>query len=89
MPIFVYDIAQPRPEPYPTLHAAMVVLLARYPAAVFSDVDFDHDPVIWVWPSNTASMHARPEGAVAWLRQEPPLDDPRPGQALDTPRAAG
>jgi hypothetical protein len=68
--ITVYDLARPRPEPYPTLNDAMVALLARYPEAVFSDVAFDDDPVIWVWPTNTASMHARPADAVAWLREE-------------------
>jgi hypothetical protein len=59
---------------YPTLHAAMVAVLAHYPEAVFSDGDFDHDPRIWVWPSNTASMHAAPAEAVAWLEEAP---DPR------------
>jgi hypothetical protein len=79
MPITVYDLAHASHEHYPTLHDAMCALLARYPEAVFSDVDFDDAPVIWVWPSNTASMHAEPAEAVAWLRAD----------ALDTPAAAG
>jgi hypothetical protein len=70
MPYIVYDLARAAPEPYPTLHDAMQALLARYPEAVFSDVDFDQDPVLWVWPSNTASMHARPRDAVAWIQQD-------------------
>jgi hypothetical protein len=68
-PVHVTDHATRTTEAYPTLHAAMVALLTRYPEAVFSDGDFDHEPTIWVWPSNTASMHAAPDDAVARIEE--------------------
>jgi len=45
----------------------MTLLLARYPEAVFSDVEWTED-TIWVWPTNAASQQADPAEAVAWLR---------------------
>jgi hypothetical protein len=54
---------------HPTLQDAMTVLVARYPEAVFSDIDFDHEPTIWVWPTNDASKHADEREAVAWICQ--------------------
>ena len=48
----------------------MTVLVGRYPEAVFSDIDFDAEPTIWVWPSNAASQQADPAHAIAWLREE-------------------
>ena len=36
--------------------------------AVFSDIEWT-EPTIYVWPSNTASMHADPAQAIAWLRR--------------------
>lgn len=67
--IRVTDLAMPQDAVYPTLQDAMTALLARYPEAVFSDIDFDHEPTIWVWPSNDASKHADERQAVAWMRQ--------------------
>jgi hypothetical protein len=58
------------PQTYSSLHDAMVALLTRYPEAVLSDLDFETEPVIWVWPSNTASMHATPDDAVACIAPE-------------------
>jgi hypothetical protein len=71
MPCTVYDLACATPEDFASLQDAMTALLARYPEAVFSDVDFAADAVIWVWPSNTASMHAAPADAVAWIDADP------------------
>jgi hypothetical protein len=70
MPILITDLLQPADETAATLEAAMALLVARYPEAVFSDVEWT-EPTIYVWPSNTASMHADPAQAVAWLRQAP------------------
>jgi hypothetical protein len=69
MPIRVTDLALAQDDAFPTLDAAMAALVARYPEAVFSDIDFDHEPTIWVWPSNAASQRADPAEAVAWVRQ--------------------
>ena len=70
MPIHITDLLQPADEHAPTLQDAMTVLVGRYPEAVFSDIDFDDEPTIWVWPSNAASQHADPATVVAWLREE-------------------
>ena len=56
-------------EDFPTLQEAMTALVARYPEAVFSDIDFEHEPTIWVWPSNAASQQADERDAVAWIRE--------------------
>jgi hypothetical protein len=69
MTIPITDLLQPHDESVPTLHDAMVVLVARYPEDVFSDIAFDAEPTIWVWPSNAASQNADPAQAMAWLRQ--------------------
>ena len=69
MPITITDLLQPADEHAATLQDAMTVLVTRYPEAVFSDIDFDAEPTIWVWPSNAASQHADPAHAVAWLRE--------------------
>lgn len=69
MPIRVTDLALAQDDAFPTLADAMVALVARYPEAVFSDIDFDHEPTIWVWPTNAASQQADPAEAVAWVRQ--------------------
>ncbi|HEY5868432.1 MAG TPA: hypothetical protein VI542_23210 [Candidatus Tectomicrobia bacterium] len=69
-PVRVTETHAPHDATYPTLEAAMAALVARYPEAVFSDIDFDHEPTIWVWPSNAASQHADEREAVAWIRQE-------------------
>ena len=55
---------------YPTLQDAMTALVARYTQAVFSDIDFDHEPTIWVWPTNDASKHADARQAVASICRE-------------------
>jgi len=68
MPIRITDLSQPAEEEAATLHDAMTLLLARYPEAVFSDIEWTHESTIWVWPSNAASQHADPAEAVAWLR---------------------
>ena len=48
----------------------MTALVARYPEAVFSDIDFEHEATIWVWPTNDASKHADERQAVASMRRE-------------------
>ena len=79
-PVHVTDTASGEAT-YPTLAFAMTVLVARYPEAVFSDIDFDHEPTIWVWPTNDASTHADEREAVANIRQ---ADTASPtAQALD------
>ena len=70
MPIHIADRLQPGDETAATLQAAMTLLVGRYPEAVFSDIAFDAEPTIWVWPSNAASQHADPARAIAWLREE-------------------
>ena len=72
MPILITDLFQPTDETAATLQDAMTLLVARYPEAVFSDIDFDAEPTIWVWKTNTASMHADPAQAIAWLRNAIP-----------------
>ena len=72
MPIDITDLLQPGDETAATLQAAMTLLVGRYPEAVFSDITFEAEPTIWVWPSNAASQNADPAQAVAWLREEPP-----------------
>lgn len=67
--IRVTDLDSRQDDCYPTLQDAMTALAARYPDAVFSDIDFDHEPTIWVWPTNDASKHADERDAVAALRQ--------------------
>lgn len=69
MSIHITDLLQPTDETAATLHDAMTVLLARYPEAVFSDVEWT-EPVIWVWPTNAASQHANPAEAIACLTRE-------------------
>jgi hypothetical protein len=68
MPIRITDLCQPAEEEAATLQDAMTLLVARYPEAVFSDLEWT-EPTIWVWPSNAASQHADPARAIAWLRQ--------------------
>jgi len=68
MPIRITDLHQATVENAPTLQDAMTLLVARYPEAVFSDIEW-HEPTIWVWRTNDASKHADPAQAVAWLRQ--------------------
>jgi hypothetical protein len=68
MPIRITDRFQPADEEAATLQDAMTILVARYPEAVFSDVEWT-EPTIWVWPSNAASQDADPARAIAWLRQ--------------------
>lgn len=68
MPIRITDLFQPADELAPTLEDAMAVLVARYPEAVFSDIEWT-EPTIWVWPSNAASQNADPANATAWLTQ--------------------
>ena len=69
MPIIITDLLQPADEVAPTLEAAMALLVARYPEAVFSDVEWT-ELTIFVWPSNAASQEADPARAVAWLQQD-------------------
>lgn len=69
MPLRLTDLLQPADEVFPTLEAAMAAVLARYPQAVFSDVEWS-ESTIWVWASNAASQSADPAAAVAWIRQE-------------------
>lgn len=64
--IRIYDTQTGMTDDCGTLADAMALLVARYPEAVFSDIAFEEE-CIWVWPSNTASMHANPGEAVAWL----------------------
>jgi hypothetical protein len=66
--IRVRDLDSRQDECYATLADAMDALVARYPEAVFSDIDFEHEPTIWVWPSNDASKYADEREAVASLR---------------------
>jgi hypothetical protein len=68
MSILITDLLQPADEIAATLQDAMTVLVARYPEAVFSDVEWT-EPTIWVWRTNTASMRADPAQAIAFLRQ--------------------
>jgi len=70
MPIRITDLFQPTDEYAPSLHDAMVLLLDRYPDAVFSDIEWT-EPTIWVWPSNAASQTADPAQAIAWLQHTP------------------
>jgi creatinine amidohydrolase/Fe(II)-dependent formamide hydrolase-like protein len=65
--IRVTDIFRDADEIFPTLHDAMTALLERYPEAVFSDHEWPRREPIWVWPTNTASMHADPAQASAWI----------------------
>jgi hypothetical protein len=67
-PIRITDLGQPAEEEAATLQDAMTLLVARYPEAVFSDIEWT-EPTIWVWPSNAASQDADPARAIAWLRQ--------------------
>ena len=67
MRIHITDLRQSADEIAGSLEAAMALLVARYPEAVFSDVEWT-EPTIWVWPSNAASQDADPARAVAWLR---------------------
>jgi hypothetical protein len=69
MAIRIIDLCQSHVVHAATLHEAMALLLARYPEAIFSDVEWT-EPTIWVWPSNAASQNADPAQAIAWLRQE-------------------
>lgn len=71
MPIQITDLFQPADEYAATLQEAMTVLVARYPEAVFSDIEWT-EPTIWVWPSNAASQNADPAQAIAWLRETSP-----------------
>ena len=68
MPIRITERSQPAYEVATTLQEAMTRLVARYPEAVFSDIEWS-EPTIWVWPSNAASQNADPEEAIAWLRE--------------------
>jgi hypothetical protein len=68
MAIRIIDLLQPAAETAETLQDAMTVLVARYPEAVFSDIEWT-EPTIWVWRTNAASQHADPAEAIAWLRQ--------------------
>lgn len=72
MSIRITDLLRPTDETAPTLEDAMQVLVARYPEAVFSDIDFDHEATIWVWPSNAASQEADTARAVAWMQEHTP-----------------
>jgi hypothetical protein len=67
MAILITDLLQPHDEYAPTLHDAMVLLLERYPEAVFSDIEWT-ESIIWGWRTNAASQHADPVQAIAWLR---------------------
>jgi hypothetical protein len=68
MSIRITDLCQPDDEYAATLQDAMTLLVARYPEAVFSDIEWT-EPTIWVWASNAASQRADPAQAIAWLRQ--------------------
>ena len=68
-PVHVTDAAYGEAT-FPTIQAAMTVLVARYPEAVFSDIDFEHEATIWVWPTNDASKHADERQAVASICRE-------------------
>lgn len=47
MAILIIDLLQPHDEYAPRLHDAMVLLLERYPEAVFSDIEWT-ESTIWV-----------------------------------------
>jgi hypothetical protein len=68
MPIRITDLGHPTEEVVATLQEAMTILVARYPEAVFSDIEWS-EPTIWVWATNAASQDADPDRAVAWLWQ--------------------
>ena len=65
--IRVTDLFRDADERFATLDEAMTALLERYPEAVFSDHEWPLGEPIWVWPTNTASMHADPAQASAWI----------------------
>jgi hypothetical protein len=69
MTIILTDLHQETDDTYPTLGAAMTAVLARYPEAVFSAVQWT-EPTIWVWPSRAASQDGGPAQAVAWIHRE-------------------
>jgi hypothetical protein len=74
MSILITDLLQPADECAATLQDAMALLMARYPEAVFSATDFDQEPRIWMWETNTASMQADTAQAIAWLRAATPSE---------------
>ena len=54
------------PEVCPSLAVAMALVVARYPEAVFSDVEWT-TPTIVAWPTNAASQDADVTRAEAQL----------------------
>ena len=84
MAFMITDLLQPEDETAATAQDAIAIILARYPGAVFSDIDYA-EGVIWVWPSTAASQHADPRRAVAWIQQTLPAEG-APRHA--TPRSA-